>query len=117
MDLIVEFAPKILTLCALNILLVTAMVFVFRDYKKAKAGEEGESLEVASDARGELPERPNILMALAPELPIIILFLFPELILNRSQKNFSTAWARAMPTSWASSSRPAALQVVFVRQA
>ena len=52
MDLIVEFAPKILTLCALNILLVTAMVFVFRDYKKAKPGEEGESLEVASDARG-----------------------------------------------------------------
>ena len=75
MDLIVEFAPKILTLCALNILLVTAMVFVFRDYKKAKPGEEGESLEVASDARGELPERPNILMALAPVLPIIILFL------------------------------------------
>ena len=74
MDLIVEFAPKILTLCALNILLVTAMVFVFRDYKKAKPGEEGESLEVASDARGELPERPNILMALAPVLPIIILF-------------------------------------------
>lgn len=78
MDLIVEFAPKILTLCALNILLVTAMVFVFRDYKKAKAGEEGESLEVASDARGELPERPNILMALAPVLPIIILFWAPR---------------------------------------
>ena len=30
---------------------------------------------MASDARGELPERPNILMALAPVLPIIILFL------------------------------------------
>ncbi|EJX05115.1 transporter, anaerobic C4-dicarboxylate uptake C family [gut metagenome] len=66
MDLIVQFAPKILTLCALNILLVTAMVFVFRDYKKTKNGEESESLEIASDARGDLPEHPNILMALRP---------------------------------------------------
>lgn len=74
MDLIVQFAPKVLTVCALNILLVTAMVFVFRDYKKNKDGE-GDVLEVSSDARGELPEHPNILMALAPVLPIIILFL------------------------------------------
>ena len=74
MDLIVQFAPKILTVCALNILLVTAMVFVFRDYKKNKDGE-GDVLEVSSDARGELPEHPNVLMALAPVLPIIILFL------------------------------------------
>lgn len=74
MDLIVQFAPKVLTVCALNILLVTAMVFVFRDYKKNKDGE-GDVLEVSSDARGELPEHPNVLMALAPVLPIIILFL------------------------------------------
>ena len=109
------------------------MVFVFRDYKKAKPGEEGESLEVASDARGELPERPNILMALAPVLPIIILFLgatvLPIFKMSIAEamiygviftflvSRVSTAWARAMPTSWASSSRPAALQVVFVRQA
>ena len=50
------------------------MVFVFRDYKKNKDGE-GDVLEVSSDARGELPEHPNVLMALAPVLPIIILFL------------------------------------------
>ena len=74
MDLIVQFAPQVLTVCALNILLVTAMVFVFRDYKKNKDGE-GDVLEVSSDARGELPEHPNVLMALAPVLPIIILFL------------------------------------------
>ena len=74
MDLIVQFAPKVLTVCALNIILVTAMVFVFRDYKKNKNGE-GDVLEVSSDARGELPEHPNVLMALAPVLPIIILFL------------------------------------------
>lgn len=75
MDLIVQFAPRILVLCALNIIMVTAMIFVFRDYKKRTADDPDGVLEVASDARGELPERPNILMALAPVLPIIILFL------------------------------------------
>lgn len=75
MDLIVQFAPRILVLCALNIIMVTAMIFVFRDYKKRSADDPEGVLEVASDARGELPDRPNILMALAPVLPIIILFL------------------------------------------
>ena len=75
MDLIVQFAPRILILCALNIIMVTAMIFVFRDYKRRTAEDTGEVFEVNSDARGELPEHPNVLMALAPVLPIIILFL------------------------------------------
>lgn len=75
MDLIVQFAPRILILCALNIIMVTAMIFVFRDYKKRSSNDSEGVLEIASDARGELPKSPNVLMALAPVLPIIILFL------------------------------------------
>ena len=75
MTLIVEFAPKILIICGLNILLVTLMIFVFRDYKKPAADSNAEVFEVASDARGELPEKPNVLFALAPVLPIIVLLL------------------------------------------
>lgn len=75
MTLIVEFAPKILIICGLNILLVTLMIFVFRDYKKPAADGKAEVFEVASDARGELPEKPNVLFALAPVLPIIVLLL------------------------------------------
>ena len=74
MDLIVQFAPKILIVCALDILLVTAMIFVFKDYKKP-AKESEEVFEVASDARGKLPEHPNPLFAIAPVLPIILLFV------------------------------------------
>lgn len=63
MDLIVDFAPSILTMCALNIVLVTAMVFVFRDYKKPSA--EGVAAagfaDIAADERGRLPEHPNVL--------------------------------------------------------
>lgn len=75
MTLIVEFAPKILIICGLNILLVTLMILVFRDYKKPAADSKAEVFEVASDARGELPEKPNVLFALAPVLPIIVLLL------------------------------------------
>ncbi len=75
MDLIVQFAPRILILCALNIIMVTAMVFVFRDYKRRSADDNEEVFEVNSDTRGELPDHPNVLMAIAPVLPIIILFL------------------------------------------
>ena len=75
MTLIVEFAPKILILCGLNILLVTLMIFVFRDYRKTDPDENAEVFEVASDARGELPEKPNILFAIAPILPIVVLLL------------------------------------------
>ena len=75
MDLIVQFAPKILTLCALNIIMVTAMIFVFRDYKKRVEGQDDEVFEVASDARGELPDKVNVLYAIAPILPIVILML------------------------------------------
>ena len=71
MDLIVQFAPRILLLCALNIIMVTAMIFVFRDYKKRKEGENEEVFEVASDARGELPEHVNVFYAIAPILPIV----------------------------------------------
>ena len=74
MDLIVQFAPKILVLCALNIIMVTAMIFVFRDYKK-NAGNQGDVFEVASDARGELPEHVNFFYAIAPILPIVLLML------------------------------------------
>lgn len=75
MTLIVEFAPKILILCGLNILLVTLMIFVFRDYRKPDPNENAEVFEVASDARGELPEKPNVLFAIAPILPIVVLLL------------------------------------------
>lgn len=75
MDLIVQFAPKILTLCALNIIMVTAMIFVFRDYKKRTQEQESETFEVAGTSRSELPERVNILHAIAPILPIVILML------------------------------------------
>ena len=75
MTLIVEFAPKILILCGLNILLVTLMIFVFRDYRKPDPNENAEVFEVASDTRGELPEKPNVLFAIAPILPIVVLLL------------------------------------------
>lgn len=75
MDLIIQFAPKILTLCALNIIMVTAMIFVFRDFKKRTEEQNDEVFEVASDSRGELPDRVNILYAIAPILPIVILML------------------------------------------
>lgn len=75
MDLIVQFAPKILTLCALNIIMVTAMIFVFRDYKKRTQEQESETFEVTETSRSELPERVNILHAIAPILPIVILML------------------------------------------
>ncbi|WP_297609984.1 C4-dicarboxylate transporter DcuC [uncultured Sutterella sp.] len=75
MTLIVEFAPKILIVCGLNILLVTLMIFVFRDYRKPDPNESAEVFEVASDARGELPEKPNVLFAIAPILPIVVLLL------------------------------------------
>lgn len=75
MDLIVQFAPKILTLCALNIIMVTAMIFVFRDYKKRTQEQGSETFEVTGTSRSELPERVNILHAIAPILPIVILML------------------------------------------
>lgn len=75
MTLIVEFAPKILIVCSLNILLITLMIFVFRDYRKPDPNESADVFEVASDARGELPEKPNVLFAIAPILPIVVLLL------------------------------------------
>lgn len=75
MTLIVEFAPKILIVCSLNILLITLMIFVFRDYRKPDPNESAKVFEVASDARGELPEKPNVLFAIAPILPIVVLLL------------------------------------------
>lgn len=75
MTLIVEFAPKILIVCSLNILLITLMIFVFRDYRKPDPNESAEVFEVASDARGVLPEKPNVLFAIAPILPIVVLLL------------------------------------------
>lgn len=75
MTLIVEFAPKILIVCSLNILLITLMIFVFRDYRKPDPNESAVVFEVASDARGELPEKPNVLFAIAPILPIVVLLL------------------------------------------
>ena len=57
MDLIVQFAPEVLTMCALNIVLVTAMVFVFRDYKRPQPGED-LGFSVVADERGQLPEHP-----------------------------------------------------------
>ena len=86
MDLIVQFAPKILTLCALNIIMVTAMIFVFRDFKKRTEEQNDVVFEVASDSRGALPDRVNILYAIAPILPIVIFMLgatcFPALTLG-----------------------------------
>lgn len=75
MTLIVEFAPKILIVCSLNILLITLMIFVFHDYRKPDPNESAEVFEVASDARGVLPEKPNVLFAIAPILPIVVLLL------------------------------------------
>ena len=76
MDLIVDFAPNILTLCALNIIFVTAMVFVFRDYKKpGMKGIDGSVSEIVADERGQLPEHPSILRAVAPILPVVLLML------------------------------------------
>ncbi len=75
MTLIVEFAPKILIVCSLNILLITLMIFVFRDYRKPDPNESAAVFEVASDARGVLPEKPNVLFAIAPILPIVVLLL------------------------------------------
>ena len=74
MDLIVQFAPNILTLCALNIIMVTLMIFVFKDYKKPEEGHE-VMMSVEADARGQLPENPNVLMAIAPILPVVLLVL------------------------------------------
>ena len=94
MDLIVQFAPKILTLCALNIIMVTAMIFVFRDFKKRTEEQNDEVFEVASDSRGELPDRVNILYAIAPILPIVILMLgatcVPALKMGVSDATIST---------------------------
>ena len=74
MDLIVSFTPEILTVCALNIILVTAMVFVFKDYKKP--GPDGVSaFAVEANEHWQLTDRPNYLMAVAPILPVVILFL------------------------------------------
>lgn len=74
MDLIVQFAPQILTVCALNIVLVTAMIFVFRDFKKP--GTDGVSaFNVNADEHWELPEKTSLLRAIAPVLPVILLFL------------------------------------------
>lgn len=74
MDLIVEFAPEVLTICGLNILLVTAMIFVFRDYKKPVDGE-APAFAIEADARGQLPEHPSVLRAIAPILPVVLLML------------------------------------------
>lgn len=142
MTLIVEFAPKILIVCSLNILLITLMIFVFRDYRKPDPNESAEVFEVASDARGELPEKPNVLFAIAPILPIVVLLLgatvvpalkmsvaeamiwgsIYTLLITRSNpeavtKEFSPAWARATRTSWASSSPPDALRAVCAQPA
>lgn len=74
MDLIVQFSPSILTVCALNIVLVTAMIFVFRDYKKP--GPDGVSaFAVESAEHWKLPEKANLLMSVAPILPVVLLFL------------------------------------------
>lgn len=73
MDLIVQFAPNILILCALNIIMVTAMIFIFRDFKKRSDDDNSEVFEVASDARNELPEHVNVFYAIAPILPIVVL--------------------------------------------
>lgn len=74
MDLIVEFAPNVLTVCALNIILVTAMIFVFKDFKKPVAGD-ADSIDIEADERGKLPENPSVLRAIAPILPVVILML------------------------------------------
>lgn len=73
-DLIVEYAPEVLTLCAMNIILVSAMIFVFRDYKKPQ-GDGGPVFSVEADKRGELPEHPSALRAIAPILPVVLLLL------------------------------------------
>lgn len=75
MDLIVQFAPNVLTICALNIILVTAMIFVFRDFKKPVPGEEGTVFSVEADERGKLPDHPSVLRAIAPILPVALLML------------------------------------------
>ena len=74
MDLIVMYAPEILTVCALNIIMVTLMVFVFKDFKKP--GKDGvNAFTVDRDEKWELPEKTSILRAIAPILPVVILFL------------------------------------------
>ena len=75
MDLIVQFAPNVLTICALNIILVTAMIFVFRDFKKPVPGEESTVFSVEADERGKLPDHPSVLRAIAPILPVALLML------------------------------------------
>lgn len=75
MDLIVQFAPNILTLCALNVILVTAMIFVFKDYKKPLPGQENSFVVETNDARSQLPDHPNLFMAIAPMLPVVLLVL------------------------------------------
>ena len=74
-DLIVTYAPEVLTLCAMNIILVTAMIFVFRDYKRPAPGSSEPVFSVEADARGELPEHPSVLRAVAPILPVVLLLL------------------------------------------
>ena len=75
MTLIVEFAPKILIVCSLNILLITLMIFVFRDYRKPDPNESAEFSKSLRMHGGELPEKPNVLFAIAPILPIVVLLL------------------------------------------
>lgn len=52
------------------IVLMTVICFIYGDYKKEGFGE------FKSDAASNLPERPNILFAIAPLVPVVLLVVF-----------------------------------------
>lgn len=72
MDLIGMFSSKILLFSAAVIVGLTIVCVVYRDYLKANSSENSASAAEASN----LPEKINLLYALAPLLPVIMLIGF-----------------------------------------
>ena len=71
MELIRHVSPALLGFSIATIIGITVMCLIYRDYKKPQPGEA--TVEQAETLANNLPERVNILYALAPLVPIFIL--------------------------------------------
>ena len=70
MDLIGLFSVKLLVFSLLVIVGITLVCLIYRDYKKPEAGAAAEAGELKAS---NLPERVNVLYAVAPLVPVALL--------------------------------------------
>lgn len=74
-DFVGAYATTTLCLALIGVVLMMISCLVFRDYRKEGFGEESTKA-LGSEAAAKLPERPNLLFAIAPLVPVILLIIF-----------------------------------------